>query len=145
VCRLSDSGEVPFASAEVARIFAQTPPAARPGLLHLRRLIFEVAGKTSGAGPVKEALRWGQPAYLTAETGVGTTLRLGAPKTGGFALYAHCRTTVIATFRDRFGDSFCYQGNRAVLFSHIAEIQPDKLSLLIVHALTYHYRPDRRA
>ncbi len=125
---------------EIAAFFADCPREARLGLMQLRALIFEVAGGLPAVGPLHEALRWGQPAYLTAATGAGTTLRLGVPKAGGFALYAHCRTTVIATFADRFADDFSYEGNRAVLFQASAEIQPEKLSLLIVHALTYHLR-----
>ena len=136
-----DPGAVPpFANPDIAGFFAACPKEALQGLMQLRALIFHLAQDTPGVGVVEEALRWGQPAYLTAETDAGTTLRLGLPKAGGFALYAHCRTTVIQTFADRFGDDYCYEGNRAVLFQTCADIQPQKISLLIVHALTYHLR-----
>ena len=48
---------------------AKTAPA-------LRALIFGVARKLPEADRVEECLKWGQPAYLTAETGAGSTLRL---------------------------------------------------------------------
>lgn len=129
-----------FANPQVAEFIAACPKEARQGLMQLRALIFRLARETPGVGTVEEAVRWGQPAYLTTATGAGTTLRLGLPKAGGFALYAHCHTTLIQTFAAMFGDDFSYEGNRAVLFQTSADIQPEKLSLLIVHALTYHLR-----
>jgi hypothetical protein len=41
---------------------------------------------TPGVGALHETLKWGQPAYLTPETRSGTTLRLGVPKSGGYAI-----------------------------------------------------------
>lgn len=107
-------------------------------MLHLRGLIFETAAATPAVGPVFETLKWGQPAYLTQQTKAGTTLRLGQPKTGGFAIYVHCQTTVISDFRALFPDDFAYDGNRAVLFRDRGDIDDDKLRLLILAALTYH-------
>ncbi len=46
-------------------------------MLRLRDLIFATAAATPGVGTIDEDLRWGQPAYLTAETQSGTALRLG--------------------------------------------------------------------
>lgn len=127
----------PFADAEVARAFAAFPGPARDGLLSLRALIFATARATPGVGALHETLKWGQPAYLTPETRSGTTLRLGVPKSGGYAIYAHCQTTVITGFRDMFGDEFAYDGNRAVLFADGAAPPADRLSLLVSRALTY--------
>ena len=128
----------PFDSTDVAAAFAGVPVSARDRLLVLRALIYTVAASTPGVGPVQETLKWGQPAYLTPETRAGTTLRLGVPKTGGCALYAHCQTTVIADFRALFPDDFTYDGNRAVMFPDGTAIETDKLRLLIASALTYH-------
>jgi len=128
----------PFDSTDVAAVFAGVPDSARDRLLVLRALIYTVAASTPGVGPVQETLKWGQPAYLTPETRAGTTLRLGVPKTGGCALYAHCQTTVIADFRALFPDDFTYDGTRAVMFPDGTAIETDKLRLLIASALTYH-------
>lgn len=122
--------------AGVRAAFDAAPAGARRGLLHLRGLIFAVA-ETTSAGPVTEALRWGQPAYLAPH---GSTLRLGTPATGGFALYAHCRTSLIADFRDMTGGRFETEGNRAVLFAQDADIDDDALAPLIARALTWHRR-----
>ncbi|WP_299616744.1 DUF1801 domain-containing protein [Pelagibius sp.] len=128
----------PFRDRDVEARFAAFPTPARRGLLRLRGLIFETAAATPGVGAVEETLKWGQPAYLTPETKSGSTIRLGIPKQGGFALYAHCQTTIIADFRSLFPDEFVYDGNRAVLFDDGTALPREKLRLLIRSALTYH-------
>jgi hypothetical protein len=129
---------LPFDSTDVAAEFAMFPDAARPGLLALRNMIFAVASDTRGVGKLHETLKWGQPAYLTPETRAGSTLRLGVPKSGGYAIFVHCQTTIIADFRAIVADDFCYEGTRAVLFDVRSTPDTDKLRLLITSALTYH-------
>lgn len=120
-----------FADEKVAAVFAGFPADVRAGVLALRRRIFAVAAREGIV--LEEALRWGQPAYLTPK---GTTIRLGQPKTGGFALYTHCQTTVMADFRAICPD-LAFEGNRAVHFGPEAA-PPDALDILITRALTYH-------
>lgn len=130
----------------VAAAYASFTSSARAPLLHLRGLILDTAAATPAVGPIVETLKWGQPAYLTQKTKAGTTLRLGQPKRGGFAIFVHCQTTVISDFRALFPDDFDYDGNRAVLFQDRAGIDDDNLRLLIGAALTYHLRrPNRGA
>ncbi|MEL6689779.1 MAG: DUF1801 domain-containing protein [Pseudomonadota bacterium] len=130
----------PFEDPNVERAFQAFPDDVRGGLLAIRDLIFEVAQRTEGVGALQETLKWGQPAYLTPETKSGSTLRLGLPKTGGFAVYAHCQTTIISDFQALFPDDFSYEGNRAVHFSSPEELPLDRLALLIQSALTYHQK-----
>ncbi len=130
----------PIENPDVRARFDAFPEPAREGLLTLRRLIFDVAGTLPEVGRLEETLKWGQPAYLTPETGLGSTIRLGVPKGGGFAIYAHCQTTLISEFREVFPDDFEYEGTRAVRFRNTAEITADKLRLLISRALTYHLK-----
>ena len=106
----------------------------------IRELIFDVAAETDGVGVIEETLKWGQPSYLTTETKSGSTLRLGAPREGGAAIYAHCQTTIISDFKGLFPDAFTFEGNRAVRFSADDDLNPGALSLLIKSALTYHLR-----
>jgi len=89
----------PIQSDAVKSAFASFPDTARPGLLELRRLIFEVA-ETESVGRIEETLKWRQPAYLTPESKSGTTLRLGVPKAGGYALFVHCQTSIISDARE---------------------------------------------
>lgn len=50
------------------------PKPVRAGVLALRDLILETADEIEGVGLIEEALRWGQPSYLTSETGSGGLL-----------------------------------------------------------------------
>lgn len=114
------------------------PAGERAGALRLRALIYDVAAKDPRIGPLQECLKWGQPAYVTADSKSGTTLRLGLPKTGGFAIYAHCQTSVIRDYAANFADLDRIEGNRAVQFDHADQVAPDRITQLIHHALTYH-------
>ncbi len=128
----------PFAEPAVQEAFAAFPGDVADDLLRLRALIFDVAAETDGVGALHETLKWGLPAYLTPETKSGSTIRLGAPKDGGGALYTHCQTTIIRDFRSSFPDAFTYEGNRAVRFSAGHAPAGGPLRLLIKSALTYH-------
>ncbi len=127
-----------FADPNVERVFAAFPKINRGGLLALRELIFDVAGRTQGVGEIQETLKWGQPAYLTPQTKSGSTIRLGIPKQGGFAIYIHCQTTIMSEFQAIFPEEFEYEGNRAIYFDPAQNLPLDSLKLLISRALTYH-------
>ncbi len=126
-----------FESDAVRSAFDAFPAEARQPLLQIRDLIFEVAAETPGVGPIEETLKWGQPAYLTPETRSGTTIRLGVPKSGGYAVFTHCQSRVIPEFRSLFGDEFTYDGNRAVTFGPDDAVDLEKLRWLIRGALAY--------
>ncbi|MBE1283778.1 MAG: DUF1801 domain-containing protein [Rhodobacteraceae bacterium] len=128
----------PFQSPQVADAFAAFPKAERAGLLSLRQLILEEAAACPDVGEIEETLKWGQPSYLTVRPKSGTTIRLGLPKQGGFALYVHCQTTLIADFQALFPKDFTYEGNRAVHFRVGQALPKDRIGLLIRAALTYH-------
>ncbi len=108
--------------------------------MQIRQSIFRKAARLPEVGRLEEALRWGQPACLTVETGAGSALRLGIPKSGGFALYVNCRTSLIADFRPMAPADMRFEGSRAVLFEEGATIDPAAISWLIARALTYHLR-----
>ncbi|MBV7408387.1 hypothetical protein [Maritimibacter sp. DP1N21-5] len=63
------------------------------------------------------------------------------PRDGrGLALFTHCRTPLIDTFRDRTGAAFRTEGTRAVLFDDVEDLDGTALAPLILGALTYHER-----
>ncbi len=130
----------PFDDPNVERAFAEFPDAVRSDLMQLREMIFEVAAQTEGVGKIQETLKWGQPAYLTPETKSGSTIRLGLPKHGGFAIYAHCQTTILPDFQTIFPDDFIYEGNRAIHLTPDEKLPLEKLALLVKSALTYHLK-----
>lgn len=128
----------PFSSPQVAAAFDAFDPPRRAGLLALRQLIWAEAAILPQIGPLEEALRWGQPAYLTPQTKAATTLRLGVPKAGGFALFVHCQTRLITDFTLQFPGQDRIEGSRAVLFDDPGQIDPLRHGWLIRRALTYH-------
>jgi hypothetical protein len=110
----------------------------RAGLVALRELIFARAAELPTIGRVVEALRWGQPAYLTPDTGAGCSLRIGMAPGGDFALFVHCKTGLIQSFVEGPGAGMRVQGTRAVLFRTADDIAAQAISMLIGQALTYH-------
>lgn len=129
-----------FADPKVSRVFSAYPAPVRKKLTELRELIFSTAKRTPGVGALEETLKWGQPSYLTTETKSGSTIRLDAipAKPGDYALYFHCQTTLVETFKAKFGPLFRYEGNRALIFSATDKIPEIELRECIALALTYH-------
>lgn len=126
----------------VAQAFAAFPADVRPKLRALRTLIYATARRTPGVGSLEETLKWGQPSYLTTATKSGSTIRLDAVRAvpGRYALYVHCQTTLLATFREKFGAAFSYEGNRALLFDAATPVPEQELTACITLALTYHLK-----
>lgn len=128
-------------SADVSTVFASYPEAVRTRLFALRRLILDTAEETSGVGAIEETLKWGQPAYLTSETGSGSTIRIAptGPRSGhDYAMYFICHTDLVETFGQVFGDVFTYERNRALLFKVGDDIPQVELRECVAMALTYH-------
>ena len=130
----------PFSSAKIEEAFDLKDEEARLGLLALRELIFDTAAENPAVGRVEEALRWGQPAYLTPDSKSGSTLRLGAPKGAMFAMFVHCQSRLIPEYLMTFPAWDRVEGSRAVLFDHPDEVEPIRHGWLIKRALTYHIR-----
>ena len=126
----------------VAKVFDGYPAAPRRKLLALRRLIFETAASTPGVGVLEEALKWGEPAYLTTASGSGSTIRIAWKKSAPehCAIYFNCQTDLVDTFRTLFPNEFEFEGNRAIVFSVSAVVPKDALALCIRAALTHHSR-----
>lgn len=122
----------------VAERYAAYPAATRVRLLALRALVFETAAATPGVGRIEETLKWGQPSYLTPETGSGTTVRIDAHSGGGVAMFVHCQTDLVATFRRHY-PRLDYEGARAIVMRD-GPVDEAALRHCIGLALTYHER-----
>ncbi len=129
----------------VARVFAAYPPKLRKRLLAVRKMIFEVAKQTEGVGKLQETLKWGEPAYVTAETGSGSTIRISRHKKqdGQYAIYFHCQTTLVDSFRGLFPKTFKFEGNRCIVLDESEHVPAPELKICIGMALTYHQRRGR--
>lgn len=128
-----------FKNPEVARIFDSYPEPIRKKLLDLRQLIFETASETEGVGPIEEALKWGEPSYLTK---TGSTIRMDWKESSPeqYAMYFHCKTKLVDTFKELYGNILNFEGNRAIIFSKNDKIPVSELKHCIVLSLTYHQR-----
>lgn len=132
--------EPPFANAAIRAKFNSYSGTIRADLIALRRLIFETAQSLDGVGEIEETLKWGQPSYLT-RTKSGSTIRIDGLKDGdGYAMYFHCQTNLVETFRELYPTQMKYGGNRSIFFDAGDRIPAKALGHCIGLALTYHAR-----
>ncbi len=130
-----------------AQAVADYPGRVRKKLKTIRKLIFDTAGKTDGVGPLEETLKWGQLSYLTPITKSGSTIRIDRAKgqDDAVAVYCHCQTDLVKTFRERYPDQFEYEGNRALILPATSALPKKELAHCIALALTYHARKKKGA
>jgi hypothetical protein len=121
----------------VAKVFQTYPEEIRGRLLHLRRLILDVAESTTGIGELEETLKWGEPSYLTKG---GSTVRMGwkESRPDYYAIYFNCNTKLVDTFKELYADVFQFEGNRAIVFHRDEAIPTEALKHCVVLALRYH-------
>lgn len=118
---------------EVSRAYDAFPASIGKRLLWVRELIFAAAAAHEGIGRLTETLKWGEPAYLTEETGSGSTIRLGRLKDSAHAaILFNCKTTLVDTFRERFPDQFEYRQTRALLLPVSGKLPKQDLSVCLV-------------
>lgn len=130
----------PFTDAAVEARFRSLPEPLRPSMLRLRQMILEVAAGSPDIGPLTETLKWGEPAWLPRRPRTGTTVRIDALRGSSthYALYVHCQTSLIETYRRHYAEQFSYDGNRALIFAVEREPPAEPLAHCIALALTYH-------
>ena len=131
-----------FDDPAVGEAFKAYPKPVRDKLLGLRQMIYETAAETDEVGEIEETLKWGQPSYQTVRPKSGSPIRLGQDTNsdGGYALYFHCQTNLVATFRELYGDRLKFGGNRAIFFEAGDKLPKKALRHCIGLALTYHSR-----
>jgi hypothetical protein len=122
----------------VAAVLDSHPKPLKSKLLALRALILDTARKTDGVGSLEEALKWGQPSYLTSESKSGSTVRIDRVKSADqVAVYFHCQTNLVETFREIYPE-LSYSGNRAILLDAGKKLPEVELRHCVALALTYH-------
>jgi len=89
----------------------------------IRGLILKVA-KQDGITDLIETLKWGEPSYISE---IGSTIRIDwkTKYPEQYCIYFNCKTSLIETFKELYGDTFSYQGNRALVF-HLEQTVPYK-------------------
>ena len=138
--RVAKKGPAAQSDPAVDAVFDAYPKPLKAKLLALRRLIFDTAKATRGVGALQETLKWGQPSYLTPETKSGSTIRIDQVKSapGQYAVYFHCQTNLVETFRELYPKEFSYGSNRSILLNAKGEVPEAALRHCVALALTYH-------
>ncbi len=90
-----------------------------------------------------ETQKWGQQSFLPKKPRVGTTIRIDQHDDSHVAMYVHCQTTLVDTYRSLFPE-LTYEGNRAVLFNVNEPLPKDTIDVLVEEALLYHVNKRKR-
>ena len=124
-------------NSEVAEVFGNYPEPVRNKLLQLRQLVLDTASETEGVAEVEETLKWGEPSYLTK---TGSTIRIDWKESNPnvYAMYFHCKTTLVDTFKELYRDQFEFDGNRAIVFDASDAVPVNELKQCISLSLNYH-------
>lgn len=104
-------------------------------LINLRALIFSVA-EQDGIADITETLKWGEPSYISK---IGSAIRIDwkAKYPDQYCMYFNCKTSLIETFKEVYGDTFSYEGSRAIIFNTGQKLPLIELSHCISMSLRY--------
>jgi hypothetical protein len=118
------------------------PVSVRDSLVALRALILKTARETRGVGKIEEDLRWGQPSFLTSETGSGSTIRIDGFRQdpGRYAIFFHCQSGLVDQFRQIYGNDLVFIGRRGIELRIGQPLPKSQLKHCISLALTHHLR-----
>ncbi len=124
---------------EVAEVFNQYPKNIRQKLLALRELIMKTASEIEGIEEIEETLKWGEPSYIVKG---GSTVRIDWKNSNPdqYAMYFHCKTKLVDTFKEIYGNDLRFDGNRAIIIENNEVIPTDKLKHCVELSFTYHSR-----
>ena len=118
-------------------IFNNYPENIRHKMLYLRQLVFDTASEISDIQQIEETLKWGEPSYLT-KTGSAIRMDWKQSKPDQYAMYFHCKTKLVDTFKELYSDKLTVEGNRALIFNINENVPITELTHCITLALTYH-------
>ncbi|QDE30784.1 MULTISPECIES: DUF1801 domain-containing protein [Shewanella] len=104
-------------------------------LMQLRTLILSVA-QQEGIVDIEETLKWGEPSYSSR---IGSTIRFDwkAKSPNQYCIFFNCKTNLIDTFKEIYGDTFVYGGNRSIIFNKNDIIPLTELTHCISMSLRY--------
>ncbi|WP_230657636.1 DUF1801 domain-containing protein [Psychrobacter sp. I-STPA10] len=123
-------------SAEVLSVIEGYPDKIRDRLLEIRELVYQVANEREEIGPLMETLKWSQPSFLTEVSGSGTTVRIDRHTDNEVAIFFHCQTSLVETFRELLPE-LNYLKNRAIILNVNEPLPVDEVKVCLDMALTY--------
>lgn len=117
--------------------FESYPDFVQKQMYALRNLVIQTADEVVGLEKLEETLKWGEPSYITKN---GSTVRMDwkESKPDEYAMYFHCQTKLVDTFKELYNDKFHFEGNRAIVFNCNEEVAENELKHCISIALNYH-------
>lgn len=120
---------------DIAETIKDWPPQAQERFCQLRDLILAACPDTD----LIETLKWGEPAWLPAKRGVGSTLRVAwkAARPDQIGLFVNCKTTLCARVQEIYPKSFSYDGHRALRIDLSGPVDVQAIDHLA--RLTFHY------
>ena len=126
-------------SKNVSEVINSYPIKVKKKLFFLRDLILETANEIDSITSIEETLKWGEPSYLTKH---GSTIRIDwkEKSPNEYAMYFHCKTKLVDTFKELYRDTLKFDGNRAIIFNMNDKIPVNELQHCIELSLTYHQR-----
>ena len=113
------------------------PKDAQTALLAVRDLIYEIKNNDPDIGTLQEVLRWGELSFITEKPKTGSMIRLALTRSGEPALFFHCGTTLIESFRTQYSHIFEFETNRALVLRLPVNETVTELSHCIKQALRY--------
>jgi hypothetical protein len=122
---------------KVKEKFESYPDFVKKQMYALRNLVIQTADEVEGLEKLEETLKWGEPSYITKN---GSTIRMDwkASRPDVYAMYFHCQTKLIDTFKELYRDHFTFEGNRAIVFNCNEKVAENELKHCISIALNYH-------
>lgn len=120
----------------VQRKFDSYPSDVKPVLLAIRNAILLVASEHN-IDDLQETLKWGEPSYVNK---LGSTIRFDWKEKypEQFCVYFNCKTSLIETFKELYGETLQFEGNRAIVFSIKGTVPWSQLKHCISLSLRYH-------
>lgn len=123
-------------NSDVKAKFDRYPEQAKTQFLAIRAAIYEV-GSIDDVGTITETLKWGEPSYLVKH---GSTIRLDwkTQKPQQISMFFNCKTNLLETFREVYGDKLQLLGNREIAIPLSENTPMSELKSCISMALRYH-------
>ena len=100
--------------AEIKAKIDSYPSSVSTVLFEIRQLIIDVALELK-LSELSESLKWGEPSVSSK---IGSTVRYDwkAKMPEYVCVYFNCKTTLVETFKEVYGEVFTYSTNRALIF-----------------------------
>ena len=127
---------------EVEAKYKSYPPMVKKEMLALRKIILEIANKDKDIDFTEEALKWGEPSFMTKSS--GSTLRINWQEKfpESISVFVNCQTKLISMFKELYPSDFEYVGSRELRLPLKGKYSKFKLKKCFELALKYNLVKD---